>query len=78
LNREASYVAASRARQNTEIVTSQSAREKMLENAGKEPGKTTALDIGGNLSVDRIRPRDRTEARVQEQRQERSGPELSM
>jgi conjugative relaxase-like TrwC/TraI family protein len=78
LNREASYVAASRARQNTEIVTSQSAREKMLENAGKEPGKTTALDIGGNLSVDRIRPRDRTEARMQEQRQERSGPELSM
>jgi ATP-dependent exoDNAse (exonuclease V) alpha subunit len=42
-NREAAYVAASRARDNTEIVTE--ARDAMLKNAGKEVGKTTAVDF---------------------------------
>jgi conjugative relaxase-like TrwC/TraI family protein len=42
-NREAAYVAASRARDNTEIVTE--ARSAMLKNAGKEVGKTTAVDF---------------------------------
>jgi ATP-dependent exoDNAse (exonuclease V) alpha subunit len=78
LTREASYVAASRARQNTEIVTTEAAREKMLENAGKEPEKTTAIDIGGNLAVDRIKPRERTQTPAHEQQRERSGPELSV
>lgn len=51
INREAAYVAASRAKGNTEIVTS--AKEKMLENAGKVTTKTTAIDIGDNLHVPR-------------------------
>ncbi|WP_034303072.1 MobF family relaxase [Herbaspirillum sp. RV1423] len=42
-NREAAYVAASRAKDNTEIVTSD--RKEMLKNAGKETTKTTAIDI---------------------------------
>jgi conjugative relaxase-like TrwC/TraI family protein len=42
-NREAAYVAASRAKDNTEIVTEN--RERMLRNAGKEVGKTTAVDF---------------------------------
>lgn len=42
-NREAAYVAASRAKDNTEIVTSD--RAEMLKNAGKETTKTTAIDI---------------------------------
>ncbi|CAM2198457.1 Conjugal transfer protein (plasmid) [Paraburkholderia kururiensis] len=42
-NREAAYVAASRARDNTEIVTED--RESMLRTAGKEVGKTTAVEF---------------------------------
>lgn len=42
-NREAAYVAASRAKDNTEVVTE--ARERMLKSAGKEVGKTTAVDF---------------------------------
>ena len=41
-NRESAYVAVSRARDNTEIVTSDSAA--MVKNAGKDVGKTTALE----------------------------------
>jgi conjugative relaxase-like TrwC/TraI family protein len=78
LNREASYVAASRAKQNTEIVTTDEARKEMLANAGKEPEKTTAIDIGTNLSVDRVKAREKTQVPVREQQRERSGPELSM
>ena len=44
-NAQAADVAATRARGNTEIVTSDS--ETMLRNAGKEVGKTTAIDVGG-------------------------------
>lgn len=47
ITREAAYVAASRAKGNTEIVTN--ARDLMLKNAGKETTKTTAVDIGDNL-----------------------------
>jgi conjugative relaxase-like TrwC/TraI family protein len=78
INREASYVAASRARQNTEIVTTEKAREKMLSNAGKEPEKTTAIDIGQNLSVERARSREQTNVQPREQQQERTGPELGL
>jgi ATP-dependent exoDNAse (exonuclease V) alpha subunit len=78
INREASYVAASRAKQNTEIVSTEKAREKMLINAGKEPEKTTAIDIGQNLSVDKARPRVQSNVQAREQQQERGGPELGL
>jgi conjugative relaxase-like TrwC/TraI family protein len=78
LNREASYVAASRAKQNTEIVTTEEGREEMLKNAGKEPEKTTAIDIGRNVSLDRVQVREQTQGPVRERQQERSGPELSL
>jgi conjugative relaxase-like TrwC/TraI family protein len=78
INREASYVAASRAKQNTEIVTTETAREKMLSNAGKETEKTTAIDIGQNLSTDRARARVQTKVQAREQLQERAGPELGL
>ena len=42
-NREAAYVAASRAKDNTEIVTSD--LETLLDHAGREVGKTTAVDF---------------------------------
>ena len=42
-NKEAAYVAASRAKDNTEIVTSD--LKTLLKNAGKEVGKTTALKL---------------------------------
>ncbi|WP_322080317.1 MobF family relaxase [Burkholderia cenocepacia] len=42
-NREAAYVAASRAKDNTEVVTSD--LEKLLENAGREVEKTTAVEF---------------------------------
>lgn len=42
-NREAAYVAASRAKDNTEVVTENLGR--MLRNAGQEVGKTTAIDF---------------------------------
>lgn len=42
-NRESAYVSISRARDNTEIVTSDEAT--MLKNAGKDVSKTTAIDI---------------------------------
>lgn len=78
LNREASYVAASRAKDNTEIVTSQEARAKMLANAGKTTDKTTAIDIGQNLSptaVQQARPRKVVN---QETQLTRRGTELGM
>jgi conjugative relaxase-like TrwC/TraI family protein len=78
LNREASYVAASRAKQNTEIVTTEEAYDKMLENAGKPPQKTTAIDIGHNLSLDRAQVHERTQTPVREQHRDRSGPELGL
>lgn len=78
LNREASYVAASRAKQNTEIVTTEEAYDKMLENAGKPPQKTTAIDIGHNLSLDRVQVHERTQTPVREQHRDRSGPELGL
>lgn len=42
-NKEAAYVAASRAKDNTEIVTSD--MQTLLRNAGKEVGKTTAVKL---------------------------------
>ena len=42
-NKEAAYVAASRAKDNTEIVTSD--LKTLLKNAGKDVGKTTALKL---------------------------------
>ncbi|MGY6258946.1 MobF family relaxase [Paraburkholderia caledonica] len=42
-NREAAYVAASRARDNTEIVTED--RVGMMRNAGEDVGKTTAVEF---------------------------------
>jgi ATP-dependent exoDNAse (exonuclease V) alpha subunit len=78
LNREASYVAASRAKQNTEIVTTEEAYDKMLENAGKPPQKTTAIDIGHNLSLDRVQVHERTQTPVREQHRDRSGPALGL
>jgi ATP-dependent exoDNAse (exonuclease V) alpha subunit len=78
LNREASYVAASRAKQNTEIVTTEGAYKKMLENAGREPEKTTAIDIANNLSLDRVRIEERVQAPAREQQRERPGPELGL
>jgi ATP-dependent exoDNAse (exonuclease V) alpha subunit len=42
-NRLAAYVAASRAKDNTEVVTAD--RETMLQNAGAEVKKTTAVDM---------------------------------
>lgn len=44
INKLAAYVAASRAKGNTEIVTN--SRELMLKNAGNTSEKTTAIDIG--------------------------------
>ncbi len=43
-NREASYVAATRAKDNTEVITTN--YEMMLKNAGKDVEKTTAADVG--------------------------------
>lgn len=54
-NREAAYVAASRAKDNTEIITSDMAT--LLKNAGKEVGKTTAVKLDG---LNQIQPLDRT------------------
>ena len=71
-------MAASRAKQNTEIVTTEEGREEMLKNAGKEPEKTTAIDIGRNVSLDRVQVREQTQGPVRERQQERSGPELSL
>jgi ATP-dependent exoDNAse (exonuclease V) alpha subunit len=42
-NREASYVAATRAKDNTEVITTD--YEGMLKNAGKEVKKTTASEV---------------------------------
>lgn len=78
LNREASYVAASRAKHNTEIVTTEDAHEKMMKNAGREPEKTTAIDIGNNLSFERVRVEERVQAPAREQQRERTGPELGL
>lgn len=78
LNREASYVAASRARQNTEIVATEVAYNKMLENAGRESGKSTTIDIGRNLSLDSVRVQERGQTQGQESLREQSGPELGL
>ena len=63
-NREAAYVAATRAKGITEIVVTDKGLEKMLENAGKKVAKTTAVDweerlskaleIGGGLPKGRV------------------------
>lgn len=63
-NREAAYVAATRAKGVSEIVVTDKGLEKMLENAGKKVDKTTAVDweerlnkaleIGGGLPTGRI------------------------
>lgn len=45
-NKEAAYVAATRAKQNTEIVTSD--LKTLLKNSGKDVSKTTAIDIENN------------------------------
>lgn len=42
-NKQAAYVAATRAKHNTEIVTSD--LKTLLKNAGKDVSKTTAIDI---------------------------------
>jgi ATP-dependent exoDNAse (exonuclease V) alpha subunit len=78
LNREASYVAASRAKQNTEIVATEVAYNKMLENAGRESGKSTAIDIGRNVSLDRVVSQERVQTQVYEPSREPSGPELGL
>lgn len=68
INREAAYVAASRAKGNTEIVTN--AHAKMLGNAGKETTKTTAVDIADNLDKSILnagteKPREQTQERAE-------------
>lgn len=78
LNREASYVAASRAKNNTEIVTNDEAYSKMLENAGTMPSKTTALDIGTNLDTKKATIHEPAIEVHKEQQRERPGPELSL
>lgn len=54
-NREAAYVAATRAKGITEIVVTEEGLEKMLKNAGKKVDKTTAVDweerLGRALSI---------------------------
>ena len=53
-NKEAAYVAASRAKDNTEIVTSD--MKTLLKNSGKEVGKTTAVQLdseGQGTSTDK-------------------------
>ena len=47
INREASYVATTRAKDNTEIVTSDP--DRMLKSAGKDVSKLTALETGQSL-----------------------------
>ncbi len=49
-NREAAYVAATRAKGISEIVVTDKGLEKMLENAGKKVDKTTAVDWEERLS----------------------------
>ena len=65
-NRESAYVAASRAKDNTEIVTSDPAT--MLKNAGKDVSKSTALDapeLGQFLESRQARLREqKTDQRV--------------
>jgi conjugative relaxase-like TrwC/TraI family protein len=78
LNREASYVAASRAKKNTEIVTSETARDKMLSNAGKPPEKTTAVDLADNLSTERLQIREQVQVTIRERQRDKGGPELSL
>lgn len=78
INRHASYVAASRAKGNTEIVTN--AQEEMLKNAGREAQKTTAIDLGENVSQSRINAgldkakSQTTEKEIQAPHQERAVP----
>ena len=47
INREATYVSVSRARENTEIVTSD--LPKLLKNAGRDVAKSTAIDLAPRL-----------------------------
>lgn len=47
-NRQATYVAATRAKDNTEIVTSD--YERLLKSAGKEVKKTTSHEAGMEMS----------------------------
>jgi ATP-dependent exoDNAse (exonuclease V) alpha subunit len=78
LNREASYVAASRAKQNMEIVATEEAYDKMLQNAGKNTQKTTAIDIGNNRSLEREQVNERLQAPAHDRHHGRSKPELEL
>jgi ATP-dependent exoDNAse (exonuclease V) alpha subunit len=74
-NRESAYVAASRAKDNTEIVTSDA--KTMLKNAGKDASKSTALEgpeLRDILSARRAQRPEQTQERqvVQQQRRGRS------
>lgn len=55
-NREASYVAATRAKDNTEVITTN--YEAMLKNAGKDVKKTTAADVGVLSGQSQVRHSD--------------------
>jgi AAA domain len=66
-NREAAYVAASRAKDNTEIVTAD--RERMMKNAGKEVGKTTAVEFEQGATQNATQPRTTTQSQTANQTQ---------
>lgn len=53
---QAAYVATSRARDNTEIITN--AYEKLLNNVGRETKKTTAIDISITKEIGGLKPKD--------------------
>ncbi|MCA8482122.1 hypothetical protein LGN35_29820 [Burkholderia multivorans] len=60
-NREAAYVAASRAKDNTELITSD--LDTLLRNAGQEVGKTTAVEL--DRPVEGIDRKAQTGARLE-------------
>jgi hypothetical protein len=78
LTRESTYVAVSRAKHNTEIVTTPDALPKMLSNAGKVSTKSTAIDIGKNLTFDTEKMRQPQQTPTRERQLDRPGPELEM
>jgi hypothetical protein len=59
-------------------VATEAAYNKMLENAGRESGKSTAIDIGRNVSLDRVVSQERVQTQVYEPSREPSGPELGL
>ena len=60
VNRESTYVALTRAKDNTEIVTSD--LERLAKNAGRDVSKTTALDTSKHvLSIEEVVARNRAE-----------------